>query len=52
MSFPGDIMACYGGGQSAKNECLSAYGLVERRTPIVSLVVVSFNTDKDYTYSG
>jgi hypothetical protein len=26
---PGDIMACYGGGQSAKNECLSAYGLVE-----------------------
>lgn len=31
MTFsPSDIMASHGGGQSAKNECLLAYGWVER----------------------
>jgi len=43
QKFPSDIMAWHGGGQSAKNEFLWAYGWVERWTPTISWMVVTCN---------
>ena len=43
QEFPGDIMAWNEGGQSAKNECLWAYGWVEGRTPTVSYLATTCN---------